>query len=186
MIFNELLLNFGTGNLHPMRPNLALMPICAVNTKRVLSCCYAICARLGHTALAFLQSPCHNLRQRRSVPRPQHPPPQRLTCGSQLGRAFGTPVNLYVRPHFGFWLFTALGFGDATRLAHSTPSYSGDATRLLACCFAICARHGHTALAVLHSPGHKLRQRRSVPRPQHPAPQRLTCGSTRTCLRHAG
>jgi len=30
------------------------------------------------TALAFQQSPSHNLRQRRSVPRPQHPFPQRL------------------------------------------------------------------------------------------------------------
>jgi len=31
-----------------------------------------------HTALAFLQGSSHNLRHRRSVPRPRHPVPQRL------------------------------------------------------------------------------------------------------------
>jgi len=45
-----------------------------------LACCSAFVKRKRHTALAFLQGPGHNLRQRRSVPRhlaPVHPTVER-------------------------------------------------------------------------------------------------------------
>jgi len=75
---------------------------------------------------------------------------------------------------------------DRMAFRRFTPSRSGCATKLPACCPAFVEQNRLMELAFLQGPGHNLRQRRSVPRPQHPSLHRLTCGSTRTCLRPAG